>query len=133
MNDENPAALLAPCGVNCSACYVHLKTKNPCAGCRVHSVGQPAHCRTCKIKTCAAEQPVDFCADCPKFPCTLIKRMDKSYQQRYHVSLIANGLRLKAIGIEAYQAEENARWTCKVCGGVISQHDGFCSACGAAK
>ncbi|HEX2906362.1 MAG TPA: DUF3795 domain-containing protein [Phototrophicaceae bacterium] len=132
MIDSIPANLLAPCGINCMACYVHLKTKKACQGCRGADESKPEHCRKCQLKDCAVTHQVAFCGDCVEFPCAAIKRLDKSYRQRYQVSLIANARQLKAVGMTAYLLAEKARWTCTQCGGVISQHDRACSECGQA-
>jgi len=56
--------------------------------------------------------------------------MEKSYRQRYQVSLIENASRRKALGAEKYLCEERQKWTCPACGGVISLHDRACSECG---
>ena len=122
--------MLAPCGMTCAVCYVHLKEKKPCLGCRGQDTSKPEHCRKCKIKDCASSQRIDFCFDCPSFPCVTIKRLDKSYRQRYQVSLIDNGIRIKTVGAEGHLLEEKEKWTCAQCGGVISLHDHACSECG---
>ena len=70
------------------------------------------------------------CSQCDVFPCKLIKNLDKSYRQRYRTGLIRNGERLREIGIEQHLAEEQQRWACAQCGGVICIHDHFCSECG---
>ena len=122
--------MLAPCGMTCAVCYVYLQKKKPCLGCRGQDASKPEHCRKCKIKDCASSQEVDFCLECPSFPCVTIKRLDKSYRQRYQVSLIENGIRIKTVGAERHLLEEKERWTCTQCEGVISLHDRECSECG---
>ena len=123
-------SMLAPCGMTCMVCYVHLKDKRPCEGCNSQDKSKPDHCRKCKIKDCAASRKVDFCFECSSFPCVTIKRLDKSYRQRYQVSLIDNALRLQTIGAAQYSLEERKKWTCSQCGGVVSLHDHVCSECG---
>ena len=130
MSTEIPAAMLAPCGMNCYVCYVYLKEKKPCLGCRGREESKPEHCRKCKIKDCALSRGVDFCFDCPTFPCSTIKRMDKGYKQRYQVSLMENAIRIKAVGAKQHLLEEKEKWTCLHCGGIISLHDRVCSDCG---
>ena len=121
---------IAPCGINCMACYVHLRAKKPCPGCHQQHQNKPEHCRNCNIKTCAAEHGVDICGDCDSFPCQRIKRLDASYRKRYAISLIENAQHIKAEGMTAFLEAEKIRWTCAACGGVISLHDRVCSACG---
>ncbi len=122
--------MLAPCGMTCSVCYVHLKQRKPCTGCRGRDKGKPEHCRKCEIRDCTANHQINFCFECSSFPCATIKRLDKSYRQRYQVSLVENALRLKTIGMDPYLLEEQIKWTCTHCGGVISLHDQACSECG---
>ena len=38
--------------------------------------------------------------------------MNKSYVQRYGISLTDNAARLKTIGIKQYLLEERTKWTC---------------------
>jgi hypothetical protein len=124
-----PVTMLASCGMNCHVCYVHLRKKKPCMGCRAGGAGQPESCRKCKIKDCAVSYGVEFCFECPSFPCGTIKHLDKSYRQRYQVSLIGNAARIKAVGVKQHLSEEKEKWTCPDCGGVMSLHDGTCSEC----
>lgn len=122
--------MLAPCGITCTACYVHLRRKNPCPGCLSQGNLKPQHCQTCKIAACASQRNLRFCGECPDFLCTLLKRLDKSYRQRYQVSLIENLRLLQASGVVAYLRSEQRRWTCPNCAGVVSLHDRICSICG---
>jgi rubrerythrin len=63
-------------------------------------------------------------------PCSSIKRLDKSYRQRYQVSLIDNSIRIKTVGAKQHLLEEKEKWACPQCGGIISLHDRVCSECG---
>lgn len=132
MDKEIPEIMLAPCGMNCYVCYMHLKKNKPCLGCHGRDDSKPNHCRECKIKDCAVSHGVDFCFDCPSFPCVIIKRLDRSYRQRYQVSLIDGAVLLKSIGAKQYLLNEKAKWSCADCGGVVSLHDRVCSECGKA-
>ncbi len=122
--------MLAPCGINCTVCYVHLRTKKNCGGCRVESPHKPDRCRVCAIKTCAEQKGRGLCFRCPEFPCVRIKNLDKSYRLRYGVSLIENGRALQKVGIKAFLQADLKHWTCAQCGGVVILHDGLCSECG---
>jgi hypothetical protein len=130
MPGEILVTMLAPCGINCGVCYMYLKKKKPCLGCRGQDVAKPEHCRKCKTKDCSIGQGIGFCFNCSSYPCATIKRLDKSYRQRYQVSLIDNAVRLKKVGAEQYLKEEREKWTCIDCEGVISLHDRVCSECG---
>ena len=125
----NTSIMIAPCGMDCMACYVHLKKKKPCEGCLCDGPNKPERCRSCKIKTCAQERDLLRCHECEDFPCKLINNLDKSYQKRYQISLIENSLNINKKGLESFFKDEKKRWTCKECGGIISLHDKICSEC----
>lgn len=125
--------LLAPCGITCAVCYAHLRKSKPCPGCLGRDASKPEHCRKCKIKDCVFDHGIRYCFECLSFPCATIKRLDKSYRQRYQVSLIENGIRIKAVGAIQHLREEKQKWTCVHCSGVVSLHDRACSKCGMEK
>lgn len=122
--------ILAPCGMNCSVCYAHLRKKRTCQGCRGSEVRQPVYCRRCKIRNCARSSGIDFCFECASFPCASVKQIDKRYRLRYHVSLIENATHIQELGAKQFLLEENKKWTCPHCGAVICLHDRLCSECG---
>lgn len=122
--------MLAPCGMNCAVCYRHLLKKKPCGGCRACETGKPERCRRCKIKDCAGEKGLDACFFCIEYPCKQIKSLDRSYRGRYRASLIENGLFVKENGLAAFMEQQKQKYTCLLCGGVISLHDAVCSECG---
>ena len=121
---------IAPCGICCNVCYVYLRERNPCKGCRDNTGSQPNSCRSCKIKDCVDSRGLKGCHECEEMPCALIKRLDKSYRKRYGVSLTENLAMLAIAGRREFLSVEKERWTCAYCGGVISLHDGECSECG---
>lgn len=122
--------MFAPCGMNCKVCYKHLLNKKPCLGCLHMDEGKPEHCKHCDIKQCAYERGFDYCFMCDDLPCERLKRLDKSYQKRYAVSLLQNNLETKQMGIAAFLASDKEKWTCQRCGGIVSLHDAECSECG---
>ncbi len=122
--------MIAPCGINCTYCYVHHKSKKACSGCRSHNNDQPASCRKCKIKACCDERKLYYCYECDNYPCHLIKRLDKSYIQRYQESLIGNMTQIKEEGIERFMEMEKIRLKCPECEGYLNVHDKICSSCG---
>ncbi len=131
MPDIIDAKLFAPCGINCLACYAHLKEKRPCPGCLHNDNNKPAHCRICKINSCAQGKELTYCYECIDFPCKLISNLEKSYLKRYNTSLIENSKKVQRDGINDFLSQEHDKWICKICSGVISLHDGKCSDCGA--
>lgn len=130
MPDAIDAAMFAPCGMNCMVCYKHCYHKKPCAGCLNSDQGKPEHCRKCKIKDCVRERALRYCFECEDYPCKRIKSLEKSYNTRYHASLMENSRRVRELGLEAFMAQQKQLFTCPDCGGVISLHDAECSECG---
>lgn len=127
---EIASAMLAPCGMNCMVCYKHCHVNNPCAGCFQEDNGKPAHCRACKIKDCIQAKKLSYCYECPVYPCARLRYLEKSYRTRYDVSLLENSAFVKEHGLEAFMQRQKERYTCPVCGGIISLHDTVCSECG---
>ena len=128
------ADLIAPCGINCGTCLAYLREKkNRCHGCRHADLNIPATRLNCKIKNCENLRGSDskLCSDCLQFPCTRLKHIDKRYRTRYHTSLIRNLDTIKETGMESYLANEFLKWSCPVCGAIISVHRENCLKCGA--
>ncbi|MHB1134441.1 MAG: DUF3795 domain-containing protein [Chloroflexota bacterium] len=125
-------AMLAPCGLDCTACYAHLRRRNTCPGCRAEGSAKPHYCQVCAIATCTKDQGLDRCALCATFPCPRVKRLAKRYRQGYGVDLLALAARRQAVGTVQYLLEERQRWACPACGGVVCMHDHLCSECGQA-
>jgi hypothetical protein len=118
---------------HCSAYLNHLygqagKVNIGCAGCRPRN-------KKCGhiIKRCEKlhKREVDFCYECEMFPCEHLDRLEARYiKHGYANSFIGNNIRIKEIGEEAFQAEQNIRFTCQDCGGPVSIHEGRCYKCG---
>lgn len=121
--------MFAPCGMNCMVCYKHCYHKKPCAGCNPGDEGKPEHCRKCKIKDCATDKGVSYCYECLEYPCRQLKSLEKSYNIRYHASLLENSLLVQTQGVETFMEKQKEKFTCPKCGGIISLHDAECSEC----
>jgi hypothetical protein len=80
---EISSLLIAPCGINCWACYLHLRKTKPCEGCFAAGPSKPEHCQNCKIKDCLMDQDVVSCIECSSFPCELIEEFDKRYRRKF--------------------------------------------------
>lgn len=86
MKTEDEITLVAPCGIPCGDCSAY-KAKDdptllellisrgikreglPCPGCRPAKGNCPAVDGTCETYACVTEHAVDFCFECPEFPC----------------------------------------------------------------
>jgi hypothetical protein len=127
MNKE----LIALCGMNCGGCLAYLRDKNKCNGCMSDDSTKPYHCQKCSIKLCEEHNKLSFiyCYECPKFPCTRLKRLDKRYIEKYKVSLIGNLKDINNLGIKQFVKNENIKWKCKNCGSFLCIHREACDKC----
>ena len=129
MPEKIEPAMFAPCGMNCMVCYKHCYHKKPCEGCTKGDQGKPEHCRKCRIKDCIKEKGLTYCFDCALYPCKQVKALEKSYNTRYHSSLMANSRAVQEQGLFPFLEQQRAEYTCPKCGGIISIHDAECSEC----
>lgn len=136
-NRETNESLIAPCGMNCAVCHGFLGRKYNlkqqgiktavCAGCWAKGgfcTLYKLHCRRLMVGD------VDYCYQCPEYPCNNLKEVDKIYSESYKTSFIENLNYLKEYGMEALLVKEDEKWKCPECGGVISCHNGICYNCG---
>lgn len=123
--------LIAPCGIYCGACYMFLRDKKNCLGCRIDSAYKPKSCDKCKIANCEQlhNKPSGFCYDCEKFPCQSFKQLDKRYRTKYSTSLIQNQIEIKERGTNSFLTQESVIRTCSKCGSVVSIHWKGCLNC----
>lgn len=70
-----------------------------CPGCK--GGGGPPHC---SIRKCARERRVDTCVSCEKYPCKRLLELAKGYP-----TLIADGKRMREIGVETWIDEQERR------------------------
>jgi competence CoiA-like predicted nuclease len=74
---------------------------------------------------------VDFCYQCPDFPCEQIKKLNNRYEKRgYGMNFTENNLRIKEIGLKKFKEEQNKKYSCPECGGEVSIHEKICYVCG---
>jgi len=81
--------LVAPCGIDCGTCELHIckdnqqlfayllskgipEEKLPCKGCRNIEGNCPVIGSQCATYVCAAEKNIDFCTECGDFPCSML-------------------------------------------------------------
>jgi len=71
-----------------------------CSGCRNGNGGPPS----CGIRKCAKKKQIDICVFCEDFPCDKIDALAEGYP-----TLIADGKRLKKIGLDQWLSEQYER------------------------
>ena len=76
------------------------KQDQTCLGCR-GGCGNP----TCKIRQCARQREVEICpVDCQDYPCPAVRELAGVYP-----TLLADGARLKEVGVARWVAEQQQR------------------------
>lgn len=126
---------IAPCGVNCAACYAFQRDKKPCPGCGGQAQGKPKHCLQCAIFTCETRlaSPGQSCEHCSVFPCARLRKLDGRYRAAYKVSLLENLKFIHEKGMPAFLELEETRFLCECCGEVLSVQHTACGHCGFSK
>jgi hypothetical protein len=76
-----------------------------CPDCR-GGCGDPG----CGIRKCAKDRTIDLCPLCPEYPCTHIRALARRYP-----NLVADGERMKEIGVEAWVKEQEDRRSTGFC------------------
>jgi hypothetical protein len=125
---------IAPCGMNCGICVAFFgytmkgdKRKHPCNTCR----SRKSQCTFIKKKCYKlATKQIEYCFECTDFPCANLRTLDKGYRNKYGMSMIENLSYIQANGIEQFLKNEQKRWKCPSCGGIICVHNKTCYACG---
>ena len=125
--------LIAPCGMNCQICLAYFgytvsgkKRKQTCTGCR-------QRLRPCAFikKHCEelSKKRIDYCFECKDFPCDSLKKLDKRYREKYQMSMIENLEYIKEKGMASFLKQQEDRYRCPECGGMICVHDKQCYTC----
>lgn len=127
-----PVEFIASCGMNCRLCLAHQREKNHCPPCRGDDAEKSNYCVTCIIKNCDffAEGKAKCCFECAKYPCRRLRRLDKRYRTKYHMSMLDNLVMIRESGVRAFIRSEKDRWTCSSCGNLRSVHRPHCLFCG---
>ncbi len=78
------------------AALLDYLAKADCGGCRAEKC---KYYKDCEVRACAQEKQVDFCCDCPEFPCAHTG-LDANLYQRH----VAINRKIAETGPEAYYA-----------------------------
>ncbi|MCK9616439.1 MAG: DUF3795 domain-containing protein [Lentimicrobiaceae bacterium] len=133
------------CGLHCQVCSIYIGTREDmkrlefissrmnvpvevmkCNGCR--SEKRAGHCQQCSFLKCIAEKNIDYCGQCDEYPC---ETLEKFKQERPHrMDLYSDTACLLSRGIEIWNKEVLAKYTCSKCGTINSAYDIACRHCG---
>lgn len=126
--------LIAVCGMNCRICVGYFgytmagkKRKHSCPGCRISNKSCTFVKKQCQK---ALKKEIDYCFECEDFPCVIIEKLDKGYRERYKMSTVDNLNFIKKNGIGEFLKEQEEKYKCDECGGVICVHNDKCYTCG---
>ncbi|MGZ7066217.1 MAG: DUF3795 domain-containing protein [Candidatus Aminicenantales bacterium] len=132
MNKE----LIAPCGMNCAICANYLaKTGDvrargvrmpECAGCRPRGKMCAYIRKRCDL---LKHERIEFCHECPDFPCHELRTIDTRYRERYRMSMIQNLRDIREKGMDKFLRAQAKAWRCPRCGGTVCCHNGLCFGC----
>lgn len=132
----SPHDLIAPCGMNCAVCSRYLSHLNnlkrsQCPGCRPGNRKCTYLFAKCSGINSARRgtRTAGFCFACDQYPCKQIERMDDRYRRNYGMSVKDNLERIRKKGAEAFAEEQQRKYRCPDCGGMISVHNRKCFAC----
>ena len=128
--------LIAPCGMHCAVCSGYLAYLNQIPRKR----GKIAHCAGCRPrdKQCAylkghcgrlKRKGLQFCFQCPEYPCKRLLHIDERYRNNYGMSFIENLEDIRRNGVEIFLKHQRKRFSCPTCKGWLSVHNKKCFAC----
>jgi hypothetical protein len=112
--------MTAPCGLACFDCVVYLANEDEdlremlskqfgipaekigCDGCRGVEGKCPVVPVECRVYPCAEEKGVNFCCDCPDFPCDLLHPYADKADSLPHNTKVFNLCLIKKMGLESW-------------------------------
>ena len=128
--------LISPCGINCARCSGYLALRHDikskgvrmpyCTGCRPRDKQCSFLKKRCKH---LLQKKVEYCYECPTFPCTHLQHIDKRYRTYFHLSLLENLQCIKTQGVKTFLQKEQKQWKCSTCDEMICCHNGLCFHC----
>ena len=86
------------CGLNCGLCT--MKLCGHCPGCGLGN-------KPCKIARCGMEHGVEYCFQCPEYPCGLYDHVDEYDSFMTHLHQKADMMKAYENGIEEYTQEQS--------------------------
>lgn len=116
--------VVSPCGLDCYNCELYVdnitekligllhgkmavaKEEIPCRGCRSQD-GKHFHLDSdgCATLDCVKAKGVDFCSNCPDYPCAYLAPTADGASRYPHNMKVYNLCRIKAVGIDKWMEE----------------------------
>jgi hypothetical protein len=124
--------MTAPCGRDCFNCPFFIASQNEkyrsilaaklgtdnehviCSGCRnvdgnCEALRNYGFSGECKIYQCVMDHKVDFCSDCPNFPCDLLHPLADRAERFPHNLKVFNLCMIKKMGLENWAKNQAKR------------------------
>ncbi len=138
-------SLAGVCGVFCNACAIYQYTQQNneaalnliaqrmnvpqdairCTGCRTST--KTAYCSNCHMIRCASGKGLEFCGECPDFPCKELE--DFKSKMPHRVEIYESLERIKQAGWETWYTEMMEHFTCPGCHKINGWYDIQCKSC----
>jgi hypothetical protein len=128
--------LVSPCGMNCGRCSGYLALQHDvknkgirmpyCIGCRPRDKQCAFLKKRCKR---LLQKKVDFCFECPEYPCRNLQHIDERYRTFFHLSPLENLNFIKTHGVKKFLQRDYTQWKCSTCNEMICCHNGLCFQC----
>jgi len=135
----------AICGLFCPACVCFIETEEypdklkekalergvavedlRCCGCRSDTLN--IYCKEhCYMKPCAESRGIEFCGECPEYPCTQLK--DFQSKRPHRLELWDSQARIKEVGYEKWYIEMIEHYSCPDCSTINSAYNLACRSC----
>jgi hypothetical protein len=120
------------CGV-CSS-YLAYSHQTPrirgkityCIGCRPRDKQCSWLKKRCEL---LREGTVEYCFECPTYPCEALERIDAGYRDKHVFGLIESLDIIRTQGEDVLLAVLKERFACNECGELRSIHSGKCYSC----
>lgn len=128
--DRQDRPTISYCGVFCELCPAYVRIGS-CLGCGSEDHNQRRKSKwQCKIRNCCKERKIDWCSQCDEFPCSIRRRLDKNYLEKYDIDLEKMCSEMESKQIDNWIAEKKRKWKCTYCQGYIDPYEHTCYECG---
>jgi len=97
-----------------------------CAGCRPRDKSCSWLKKRCEL---LRNQAIQYCFECPSYPCTPLKHLAERYRTKYGLDFLANLELIRDQNEDVLLDALEDLHACERCGGLRSVHSGKCFAC----
>ena len=143
-------ALLAPCGLYCGVCAIHIADRDnnakfkeilvdvykpfsktiediKCKGCLSENQDDIfGYCKMCPIRDCVRSKAFESCYQCNDFPCNFIDKFPVPVGKKVILRAIPQW---KELGTEKWVEAEEKRYRCPECGNPLFRGAKRCNKC----